>query len=57
MNLDSNTTKWLGYGLIAGGVCLGGYAVYNHMSKPKKGTAGLGGVKRRKKSKKKSSRK
>lgn len=57
MNLDSNTTKWLGYGLIAGGVCLGGYAVYNHMSKPKKGTAGLGGVKRRKISKKKSSRK
>lgn len=53
--LDDKTTKYVGYGLLAGGIALGGYAIYSHSKK--KSAKGLGGVRRKTKRRKKGGKK
>lgn len=55
VTMGENTKKYLGIGLIAVGVGLGGYAVYSHIKKDrKKASPALSGVGKKKKSKAKS---
>lgn len=64
MNLSENAKKYLGYGLIATGVAVGGYAVYSISQKkkaapkPKPALNGTGtGTGKRKRNKKKQNKK
>ena len=63
MNLSDKTTKIIGWSMLAGGVILGGYAIYNHTKKDAKSTkntkalAGTSSAKKHKKSKKSGAKK
>lgn len=46
LGLSQKTMKYIGYGLLAGGVVLGGYAIYKTTSKKKSGA--LSGTGKRK---------